>query len=96
MRKYFLSIIALLLVAQMGWAASVTAPANIPAYWASADGKAGAALWSAISTQTNVGYSSIGYDNLYDAYEKTDVYPADSVGKAGKIWDMYGECTSWK
>ena len=75
----------------MLWAASVTKPALIPAYWSSADGKSGKELWTAVSAQTNAGYSSIGYKGLYTAYLKTDVYPAGHP-KAGKIWDMYGEC----
>ena len=90
MRKKFLTILAF--VAQVSLAANVTPAAQIPAYWASVDGKAGSELWTAISSRTNYGYSSIGYKGLYAAYLKTDVYPADSVGKAGKIWDMYGEC----
>ena len=49
-------------------------------------------MWSAVSAATNKGFKSIGYNGLYSAYLKTDVYPSDSVGKAGKIWDMYGEC----
>ena len=93
MRKIFISFVALLCVAQMMWAGSVTPAANIPSYWASANGKSGATLWSAISAQTNVGFSSLGYSGLWTAYKTTDVYPADSTGKAGKIWDMYGECT---
>ena len=95
MKKHFLSLIALVMVAQIGFAASVTAPADIPAYWSSVDGKSGAALWTATSSATAKGYKSIGYDGLYTAYNKTDVYPADSVGKAGKLWDMYGECINW-
>ena len=83
---------ALVLVAQFSLAATVTPASGIPAYWASIDGKSGAALWTAVSSATAKGYSSIGYKGLYSAYLKTDVYPADSVGKAGKIWDMYGEC----
>ena len=83
---------ALLWVAQMMWAGSVTPAANIPAYYADADGLAGKQLWTAISSITNRGFSSLGYSGLWTAYKKTDVYPADSVGKAGKIWDMYGEC----
>jgi len=78
---------ALLWVAQMMWAGSVTPAANIPSYWASADNKSGASLWSAISAQTNVGYSSLGYNGLWTAYATTDVYPGTN-----KIWDMYGEC----
>ena len=78
---------ALLFAAQMMWAASVTPADQIPTYWASANGKSGATLWSAVSTQTNVGYSSIGYNGLWTAYATTDVYPGTT-----KIWDMYGEC----
>ena len=87
---------ALVFVAQVIFAASVTPAADIPDYWESVNGKSGEALWKAISAQTNYGYKSIGYNNLYNAYQKTDVYPADSTDKAGKIWDMYGECTNWK
>ena len=87
MKKSFISFLALLFVAQMGWAASVTPAAQIPTYWASANGKSGATLWSAISTQTNVGFHSIGYSGLWTAYATTDVYPGTN-----KIWDMYGEC----
>ena len=92
MKKYIVSFVALLCVAQMMWAGSVTPAANIPAYYADADGLAGKQLWTAISSITNRGFSSLGYSGLWTAYKKTDVYPADSVGKAGKIWDMYGEC----
>ena len=92
MKKSFVSILALLFVAQIGWAVPVTPAADIPAYWASANGKSGSELWSAVGTQTRVGFTTLGYGGLWTAYQKTDVYPADSVGKAGKIWDMYGEC----
>ena len=93
MRKIFISFVALLCVAQMMWAGSVTPAANIPAYYADADGLAGKQLWTAISSITNRGFSTLGYSGLWTAYKTTDVYPADSTGKAGKIWDMYGECT---
>lgn len=91
MKKHFISFLMLVFAAQMLWAASVTKPELIPAYWSSADGKSGKELWTAVSAQTNAGYSSIGYKGLYTAYLKTDVYPAGHP-KAGKIWDMYGEC----
>ena len=84
-------MLALVFAAQMSWG-DVTTPENIPDYYASVDGKSGAALWSELSTVTKKGFHSIGYKNLYTAYQKTDVYPADSVGKAGQVWDMYGEC----
>lgn len=83
---------ALIWVAQMMWAGSVTPAAQIPAYYADADGLAGKQLWTAISSITNRGFSTLSYSGLWTAYKTTDVYPADSVGKAGKIWDMYGEC----
>jgi len=92
MRKIFISFVALLCVAQMMWAGSVTPATQIPAYYADADGLAGKQLWTAISSITNRGFSTLSYNGLWTAYKKTDVYPADSVGKAGKIWDMYGEC----
>ena len=92
MKKYIVSFVALLWVAQMMWAGSVTPAAQIPAYYADADGLAGKQLWTAISSITNRGFSTLSYSGLWTAYKKTDVYPADSVGKAGKIWDMYGEC----
>ena len=34
----------------------------------------------------------MSYDGLWTAYQTTDVYPSDSTGKAGKIWDMYSDC----
>lgn len=92
MKKHILFLAALCMSSLMMLAATVTSPADIPAYWASVDGKSGATLWSAVSAATCKNYQSIGYKGLYSAYLKTDVYPADSVGKAGKIWDMYGEC----
>lgn len=86
MKKHIFSLIALFFVAQLAWA-GVTPPADIPAYWASADGKAGQELWNAVSSRTNVGYKSLGYNGLWTAYATTDVYPGTN-----KIWDMYGEC----
>ena len=92
MKKPLLFVFVLVWVAQLSFAAAVTPGSKIPQYWSSVDGKSGAELWKAISAATNVGFKSIGYKGLYTAYKSTDVYPADSVGKAGKIWDMYGEC----
>ena len=92
MKKTFLFVFVLVWVAQFSFAASVTAPDDIPAYYASVDGKSAAGLWAELSSVTKKGFHSIGYKGLYQAYRKTDVYPADSVGRAGKVWDMYGEC----
>ena len=93
MRKILFGMLALLTVVQTSWAVDVTPASQIPAYYVEADGLAGQALWTAVSSITNRGFSTLGYSGLWTAYKKTDVYPADSVGKAGKIWDMYGECT---
>lgn len=97
MRKHIFTLLAGVLCASMVWAADkpVTPADGIPNYYATANGKSGQDLWTAISSITNKGFSSIGYDYLYDAYEKTDVYPEDSIDKAGKLWDMYAECTSF-
>ncbi len=96
MNKHFflfsLTVSVICFLSAEAFAASVTPADEIPAYWESVDGKSGVDLWKAVSAQTNKGFSSIGYNGLYNAYLKTDVYPSDSVGKAGKIWDMYGEC----
>ena len=92
MKTHFFSFFMLLFAASMSWAATITAPDKIPDYYAEVDGKSGKDLWNAISSITNRGFKSIGYNGLYSAYLKTDVYPSDSIGKAGKIWDMYGEC----
>lgn len=98
MKKHITLAIALVMAVQMVWAATVIKPGEVPEYWSSVDGKSGSALWSAISSQTNKGYISIGYNGLWTAYGKTDVYPTDPnhpdyiAGRGGKIWDMYGEC----
>lgn len=98
MKKTLLSFFALLCVAQWIYAASVTAPADIPAYYSSVDGKSGSNLWSAISSTANRGFSSLSYNGLWTAYKTTDTYPTDPnhpdyvASKAGKIWDMYGDC----
>ena len=100
MRQYIFSFIALVLVAQFSWADKpVTAPADIPAYYAGANNKSGTSLYNALNTITNVGFSSLGYDGAIDAYQKSDVYPTDPnhpdyvPGRAGQLWDMYGACS---
>lgn len=78
---------------------AVTAPSDIPAYYASANGKSGNSLYNALNTITNVGFSSLGYDGAITAYQSSDVYPTDpthpdyNASKAGKLWDMYGACS---
>lgn len=85
MKHIFLSL-ALAAISLSAWAVDRT-------YYSSVDGKKGDALFAELTSVTNRGYHSLSYDGLYTAYPKTDVYPADSVGKAGMLWDMYGGCT---
>ena len=93
MKKHIFAFLALLLAAQFIFAEKpVTAPADIPEYYTSLNNKSGATLVATLNTVTNKGFSSLGYDGLWGAYPYSDVYPADSVGKAGKLWDMYGGC----
>ncbi|MDD6641469.1 MAG: endonuclease [Bacteroidales bacterium] len=74
------------------WAATVTEPANLPKYYAAVEGQKSDNLFNAIHTIANQGFSQLSYDNLWTAYEKTDLYPAGHEN-AGKIWDMYSNCT---
>lgn len=93
MTKHIFPLLALIFVAQISLAENtVTAPTDIPTYYASLNNKSAANLWSTVSTIAAKNRSSLGYDGLYDAYVQTDSYPADSVGKAGKVWDMYSNC----
>ena len=98
MQKHTIFVLALAIVAQLGWAANVTTPSDIPAYWSSVDGKSGSELWSAVSSATNKGFKTLGYNGLWTAYKTSDVYPSDpsnpdyTSSRAGKIWDMYGDC----
>ena len=61
-------------------------------YYSSINGKKETALRDALYTITSAGPSGMSYDGLWTAYQTTDVYPSDSTGKAGKIWDMYSDC----
>ncbi len=67
-------------------AATVTAPADIPAYYAQIDGQSGANLFEEVHAVSKEGYHSLGYDGLWSAYAQTDLR-AD-----GTVWDMYSNC----
>lgn len=59
-------------------------------YYASASGKKGEALKSALAGILNSGgFNTVGYDGLLTAYAKTD------VRDDGKIWDMYSNATNY-
>ncbi len=56
-------------------------------HYSSLDNKSGDALFNAVSAAANKGYSSLGYDGLWTAYEQTDLHPGTK-----EIWDMYSDC----
>ena len=70
-------------------AKSVTPATSLPTYYKDINGKAGKSLFDAVQKVTKLGYSSLGYDGLWDAYPYTDVH------ENGYVWDMYSDCT-WK
>ena len=80
----FSSVIALAMTAK-----TVTPAASLPAYYVSIDGKSGKTLFDAVQKVTKIGYSSLGYDGLWNAYKYTDLHDN------GYVWDMYSDCT-WK
>ena len=101
MKKFF--FFAALLCAQIGWATiannTPTSPAVLGSstgYYQAADSKQGSALFSALTTISGgvtYSYHKMSYDDLYDAYLTSDVYPAGHPN-AGKLWDMYST-TLW-
>ena len=92
MNKHIFTFLVLILAAPWLFAGTVTPAADIPAYYTSLNNKSAANLWTAVSSVAAKNRGNLGYDGLYTAYIKTDSYPADSVGKAGKVWDMYSNC----
>ena len=80
-----LTLFGALLISSSAWAVDAS-------YYTSLNGQSGADLFNAIHTVANNGFKQLSYDNLWTAYEKTDLYPAGHEN-AGKIWDMYSNCT---
>ena len=70
-------------------AKSVTPATSLPAYYEDLQGKSGKSLFDAVHVVAKEGYSSLGYDGLWDAYQYTDLH------ENGYVWDMYSDCT-WK
>ncbi len=56
-------------------------------YYNAAVGKTGDALRLSLQTIISAGTTDVGYAGLWTAYGKTD------LNAAGKIWDMYSNCT---
>ena len=88
MKRILLFVLCSFIVIALS-AKTVTPAASLPAYYVSIDGKSGKTLFDAVQKVTKTGYSSLGYDGLWDAYPYTDVH------ENGYVWDMYSDCT-WK
>lgn len=88
MKRTLLFVLCSFFVLSMA-AKTVTPATALPAYYVSIDGKSGKALFDAVQTVTKTGYSSLGYDGLWSAYQYTDLH------ENGYVWDMYSDCT-WK
>ena len=86
--KRLLLVFSISLFAICAIAKSVTPAASLPTYYNGIDGKSGKTLFDAVQTVTKTGYSSLGYDGLWTAYQHTD------LRDNGKVWDMYSDC-SW-
>ena len=87
MKRTLLFVLCSFFVLSMA-AKTVTPAASLPAYYAKIDGKSAKSLFDAVHEVVKVGYSSLGYDGLWGAYQHTD------LRDNGKIWDMYSDC-SW-
>ena len=86
MKRFFL-LSTILFFALSLFAKSVTPAASLPTYYKDINGKSGKTLFDAVHVVTKVGYSSLGYDGLWTAYQHTD------LRANGKVWDMYSDCT---
>ena len=86
--KRLLLVFSICLVAICAIAKSVTPASSLPTYYQGINGKSDKALFDAVQTVTKTGYSSLGYDGLWTAYQHTD------LRDNGKVWDMYSDC-SW-
>ena len=87
--KRILTFIGVFFFAASLLAKSVTPAASLPTYYQTLQGKSGKSLFDAVHAVTKVGYSSLGYDGLWSAYQYTDLHDN------GYVWDMYSDCT-WK
>ena len=63
----------LLLVAVSLQAEAVTAAGQLPTYYAGVNGKSSKSLFDEVHVIVKEGYSSLGYDGLFDAYPETDM-----------------------
>ena len=87
MKRTFTFILSALFAFSLA-AKTVTPAASLPAYYDKIQGKSGKLLFDAVHEVAKEGYSSLGYDGLWSAYNITD------LRDNGKVWDMYSDC-SW-
>lgn len=88
MKRYFLTLSLFFLSAVLSLNAKSVTPADqLSAYYERVDGKSGKNLFDEVHTIAKIGYSSLGYDGLWTAYEETD------LRQNGNIWDMYSNCS---
>lgn len=85
-RTRFAGVLLTLLVAT---GARAQGPNGTGTYYASAEGQKGKALKTALCAIISTGTRDLGYNALWEAYEKTDLR-AD-----GTIWDMYSNVTKY-
>ena len=88
MKRFFL-LSTIFFFALSLFAKSVTPASSLPTYYKDINGKSGKSLFDAVHVVAKVGYSSLGYDGLWSAYQYTDLHDN------GYVWDMYSDCT-WK
>lgn len=88
MKKSIIVLLAALVTINI-WAKDVTPADQLPTYYSNLENLSGINLVNAVTTTARKNYSGRTYANLWTDFCTTDVYPADSTGKAGKLWDPY-------
>lgn len=88
MKSKYLILLTWLLPSMM---VAQTPSIDIDAYYKDLEGLSGKKLFDAVCTAVNKGFDQMSYGDLWTAYKETDLYPTDSIGKAGMIWDIYSD-----
>ena len=77
---------SLLFFALSSFSKTVTPASSLPAYYADVNDKSGKALFDQLQIITKVGFTSLSYSDLWNAYQYTD------LRDNGQVWDMYSDC----
>lgn len=88
MKKMIFVLLAALVTINI-WASEVTPANQLPTYYSNLENLSGINLVNAVTTTARKNYSGRTYANLWTDFCTTDIYPADSTDKAGKLWDPY-------